>query len=435
MHIYQDIPRIYTGIAEMLACFIYCMILPQKSSLVRRLWHLAVGILIQCSFLYVTRSVPLYLWIGCMLIAFVMMYLFLDWNCRLDRISLIYITIRAIILAEFAASAEWECYIQVRNVIGEGRASSVLLMLFMYALIFGGVYLLERHYMGRKRKMVYSWSDVFAASLIGIATFAVSNLGFLLKRPPFGMAQVDIFNTRTLVDLGGMAILYAFEFRIGELQAEKDLANLSLVLQSQYENYRNYQETIELINIKYHDLKHHTMLLRQETDPERREAHLEELERELTQFRPEQRTGNYVLDTILSGKSMKMKNSQIQFTCMADGKLLDFMHVTDICTIFGNALDNAIEHVAQIEDPEKRLISMSVGQRRGFLYIEISNYCEGTVEMEDGLPVTTKKDRELHGYGVRSLVYAVHKYGGEVSFEEKNHFFEVRMIIPLEQAT
>ena len=131
MHIYQDIPRIYTGIAEMLACFIYCMILPQKSSLVRRLWHLAVGILVQCTFLYVTRSVPLYLWIGCMFIAFVMMYLFLDWNCRLDRISLIYITIRAIILAEFAASAEWECYIQVRNVIGEGRASSVLLMLFM----------------------------------------------------------------------------------------------------------------------------------------------------------------------------------------------------------------------------------------------------------------------------------------------------------------
>ena len=177
------------------------------------------------------------------------------------------------------------------------------------------------------------------------------------------------------------------------------------------------------------------MLLRQETDPERREAHLEELERELTQFRPEQQTENYVLDTILSGKSMKMKNSQIQFTCMADGKLLDFMHVTDICTIFGNALDNAIEHVAQIEDPEKRLISMSVGQRRGFLYIEISNYCEGTVEMQDGLPVTTKKDREQHGYGVRSLVYAVHKYGGEVSFEEKNHFFEVRMIIPLEQAS
>lgn len=39
---------------------------------------------------------------------------------------------------------------------------------------------------------------------------------------------------------------------------------------------------------------------------------------------------------------------------MADGKLLDYMHVTDICSIFGNALDNAIEHVILIPDPEKK---------------------------------------------------------------------------------
>ena len=434
MGVEQNIPRIYTGIAEILACFVYCNVLPQKHSMRGRLGSLAVGLTVQCSFLYATRHVPIYLWTGCMLVAFMLMFLFMSRNCRADRISLLYIAIRSFVLAEFTASAEWEVYIQVRDEIGEGQVASVILMLGVYGLIFTGVYLLERHYAQRNRRVVYSVSEVFAASLIAVATFAFSNVGFWLKAPAFEMQMVDIFNTRTLVDLGGLAILYAYQFRIGELQARQDLANLSMVLQSQYENYRNYQETIELINIKYHDLKHHTMLLRQETDPARREAHLKELEQELTAFRPEQQTGSPVLDTILSGKSVKMKNAQIEFTCMADGKLLEFMHVTDICTIFGNALDNAIEHVALISDPGKRLISMSVTRRRGFIYIEISNYCEGTVEMEEGLPVTTKKDRSLHGYGTRSMVYAVRKYDGEVTFGEEGHFFVVRMIIPEEHS-
>ena len=57
----------------------------------------------------------------------------------------------------------------------------------------------------------------------------------------------------------------------------------------------------------------------------------------------------------------------ITFTCMADGKLISFMHVKDICSIFGNALDNAIECVSQFDDPEKRLITLSMYQKNRFL--------------------------------------------------------------------
>ena len=153
-------------------------------------------------------------------------------------------------------------------------------------------------------------------------------------------------------------------------------------------------------------------------------------DREIYELKPRIRTGNHVLDIILAGKEMRMKNALIQFTCVADGETLKNMQVADICAIFGNALDNAIEYAEQIKDPQKRVISMTLSRRRDFIFLEISNYCESSIRVENGLPVTTKENRELHGYGVRSMVQAARKYGGTVTFEEKDHFFIVRFLIP-----
>ena len=55
------------------------------------------------------------------------------------------------------------------------------------------------------------------------------------------------------------------------------------------------------------------------------------------------RTGNEILDTILTEKSLICENSGIHINCVADGSLLAFMNPVDLYTLFGNALDNAIE--------------------------------------------------------------------------------------------
>ena len=73
---------------------------------------------------------------------------------------------------------------------------------------------------------------------------------------------------------------------------------------------------------------------------------------------------------------------------------------------------------------------MLVTEKKGFVYTEISNYCEGELEMKDGLPVTTKEDRNRHGYGVRSIRYAAGKYGGSVTYEQGDEQFEVKILIP-----
>ena len=146
------------------------------------------------------------------------------------------------------------------------------------------------------------------------------------------------------------------------------------------------------------------------------------------------KTGNNVLDTLLTGKSMLCVQKGIQFTCVADGSLLDFMNTMDLCAVFGNALDNAIESAEKVKNPEKRLIRTAVYAQEGFTVIRFENYYEQEPDMAQSgdtfLPRTTKKDKELHGYGVKSIRRIAEKYGGTMTVTAQERWFYLRILIP-----
>jgi sensor histidine kinase regulating citrate/malate metabolism len=115
---------------------------------------------------------------------------------------------------------------------------------------------------------------------------------------------------------------------------------------------------------------------------------------------------------------------------VADGKILNMMDEIDISTIFGNAIDNAIESVRKIEDVDKRLITVKVSSLKGFLHIVIGNCYQGEIKMVGGLPKTTKKNKEYHGYGVKGIKQTVLKYDGSTTIKAENGWFELRILIP-----
>ena len=137
-----------------------------------------------------------------------------------------------------------------------------------------------------------------------------------------------------------------------------------------------------------------------------------------------------VLDTVLTGKSLTCSTKNIQLTCVADGAALDFMDVMDVSNLFGNALDNAIESVDKIADPERRLIHLSVARQKGFAAIRIENCYDGELHFANGLPITTKKDVGYHGFGVKSIQNTAAKYGGTATITTHDGWFELRVLIP-----
>jgi len=215
--------------------------------------------------------------------------------------------------------------------------------------------------------------------------------------------------------------------------AESEIVTMDSMLKSQYNQYRNYQESIDLINMKYHDLKHQIAGLRAETDIDKRTEWLDAMEDDIRGFESVTNTGNKVLDTIIAGKIMHGQKYDIKFTCVIDGKLLEFMHVTDICTIFGNAIDNAIENVVMIKDIEKRIIHVTVSAKNKFVLIQFQNYCEVKPnEDKRGIRLfeSSKADKRNHGFGLKSIQYTVDKYDGTMKAGMNKDWFELTILIP-----
>ena len=77
-----------------------------------------------------------------------------------------------------------------------------------------------------------------------------------------------------------------------------------------------------------------------------------------------------------------------------------------------------------------RFIALKVYRRGGFLCIHVENYCDTEPEIRDGLPVTTKEDNGLHGFGMKSMRYIAEKYDGSLTSGTRENTFVLNILIP-----
>lgn len=108
--ILPDIPRIYTALAEWLAC-ILCMREGIRRFSGWKFWGIAAAaFLIQSAFLVCTGGLDGPLWMLCMAVAVFLMYCFLCISCDISSLDAGYICVKAFVLAEFMASLEWQLH-------------------------------------------------------------------------------------------------------------------------------------------------------------------------------------------------------------------------------------------------------------------------------------------------------------------------------------
>ena len=388
-----------------------------------------LGLVSLCTFLVLTDNIVIWLWIPCMVFAAVMMLGLILFLCDLDLLSGIYTCIRAFILAEFAAALQWQihCFFWPENNPVFWIKYSLLIL--VYALVFGVMYLLERK---NAAPVQVASGELLTVAMIGICVFAISNLSFYFHGTPFsGQYASEIMNIRTFADLGGLAILFAYHQHRAHMYAQRELDAMQTVLENQYAQYRMSRDSIELVNQKYHDLKHQIAALRAESDAEVRNRWLDEMEEDILAYEAQNKTGNTVLDTVLTGKGLYCRKHSIELIVVADGRNLEMMEMMDICSLFGNALDNAIECELKQPDKSKRMIHLSLTSQKQFLLLQVENLCPDMPVFRNGLPVTTKPDRENHGFGVKSIQSIARKYGGSASFQVSNGWFVLKVLLPL----
>lgn len=199
------------------------------------------------------------------------------------------------------------------------------------------------------------------------------------------------------------------------------------------ERERQYQlsrKNIDAINVKCHDIKHQIRSLADGGRVADGRA-LEDLAAEIAIYDSTVKTGNPALDVILTEKGLVCSGEKITLAVIADGRALECLEPQEIYSLFGNALDNAIEAVRGIGEPERRLVSLNVRRSGTMCVINVENSCDVAPAFRDGLPVTTKADAGSHGFGTRSMRGIVERHGGVLTFGCEDGVFHVDALLPV----
>ena len=241
------------------------------------------------------------------------------------------------------------------------------------------------------------------------------------------------FNVRTAELIGRVFLILSIVLSLfllfgisGRESLAREKEEIEQMLRREEMLHRISKENIDLINVKCHDLKHRLRAGRGAlTDEE-----IKEIEGAVALYDGFVKTGNPDLDIVIAENSLRCRKSGITISCIADGSALGFMLPGDIYALFGNALDNAIEYLENV-DKDKRIIDLTVRRRDDIVGITVENYCAQPSVFSDGLPVTSKKDRNYHGFGMKSMRYIAEKYGGSLIVSQENEKFVLAIVLSM----
>lgn len=101
------------------------------------------------------------------------------------------------------------------------------------------------------------------------------------------------------------------------------------------------------------------------------------------------------------------------------------MEEREICSLFGNLLDNALEACEKVTDKERKKISIKIEQHMQMLFLEIKNGTDKLPAKSGHTFLTSKQDKSLHGYGLKSVERIVTRYDGDLAYEMEDGMFVV----------
>lgn len=244
----------------------------------------------------------------------------------------------------------------------------------------------------------------------------------------------DMFILRQTGNVFSVVCCAAVMVLISKTMVERDLKReveyLQHAVRQGQRQYEISKDTIDMINIKCHDIKYKVNSLLAGGGVT--EEALADLQQSIKIYDTRVATGNNILDVLLTEKNLYCEQNGITFSCMADGGALGFIEEGDLYCLFGNIIDNALEAVSAVPQRERKVINLVVKTKNDMLVVQQENYFEGELKFEGGLPQTTKSDKNYHGFGTRSIRMIVHKYGGAMTVRARDGVFYLSIIFSLD---
>lgn len=275
----------------------------------------------------------------------------------------------------------------------------------------------RRHFVG---KTYWLFFFVLLAGTI-MVVFLLFKLNYEIETTAYN--NMAVFAALGLL-CGTLFALYLYERQITQ--------NARILEQEQYEQHMKAQlkhledilaQQNELRKFR-HDLTNKLSALQgylQANDLAGGLAYLDTLASDFSNLVPVFNTGNIALDAILGTKKALAESKGILFeTEIRLAKKLP-LQPEDICVIFGNALDNAIEGCARVHDRPQR-IALTLVQVKNHILCEITNTA---ARQATSTETTSKKDTLNHGFGLTNLKDSLAKYGSSPEIVWENGTFSL----------
>jgi DNA-dependent RNA polymerase auxiliary subunit epsilon len=187
----------------------------------------------------------------------------------------------------------------------------------------------------------------------------------------------------------------------------------------------------------YHDMKNHMICVRhlcKDKDINKALEYIDSMENNITnysQLNQKFYTKNMILDSILRVKESICIEKDIDFLVDMDFSKNNFMDMVDVCTIFSNVIDNAIEACDKINEPNiSKKITLKSKYIDGLCIILIENTKINEIKKRKKIFLTSKKNSNMHGIGLHNVKRTIEKYFGEVIFKDSKNMFTVKIMIP-----
>lgn len=264
-----------------------------------------------------------------------------------------------------------------------------------------------------------SAEDVFFATLSGPRENAYDVFAYFVLR--------ETGNIFSVLCCG--IVLLLIEKTIDENQLKREVEQLQYAVRQGEKQYEMSKDTIDMINVKCHDIRYKINALLAERGSITGED-VKDIQEAISIYDAKTETGNPLLNVLFTEKSLYCEQNGIRFSCMADGAKLSFMQGGDLYCLFGNMIDNALEAVTMLSDKAKRVINVVIKTHEGMVLVQEENFYEGQRAARDGLLPTTKEDKWYHGFGMRSMRMIVRKYGGEMKVNVSGGIFRLTILFP-----
>ena len=256
----------------------------------------------------------------------------------------------------------------------------------------------------------------------------------LWQMPSFDTAYREIPQVQTVaLALASLSIVLALVLPLGQLALTRqrvENARLEGLMHERYRGTMRHHEASEGMARVLHDLRNQVACIAETDDEEVRRRHLASIEEEISTWRTVRYTGVATLDVVLNQKRRAARQAGVEFQATPLALPEGFMPSVDVCSVFGNALDNALEACARMPEGSYRYVDVALSRAGSYLAAVVKNPFAGEVRRSADGALLSSKRADAAGYGVASIRRSVERLGGTMQISSEDGEFRLALLLP-----